>query len=61
MAVETTSSFKSCKSVILNLLNLTLSTFFSPLWLNIMALILIGLMVSLALVPTYDKILDAAE
>ena len=32
-----------------------------PLWLDIVALIIIGLSISLALVPTYDKILDAAE
>ena len=31
------------------------------LWLDILALIVLGFAASLALVPTYDKLLDAAE
>jgi len=32
-----------------------------PLWLNIISLVLLGISISLSLVPTFDKILDAVE
>ena len=35
--------------------------FFSELWLNLLALIIIGVAISLAMVPTFEKVLDAAE
>jgi len=32
-----------------------------PLWLNIISLVILGISISLSLVPTFDKILDAVE
>jgi len=32
-----------------------------PLWLNIVSLVILGISISLSLVPTFDKILDAVE
>ena len=34
---------------------------FSTLWLNLVALTILGVAISLAVIPTFDKILDAAE